>query len=364
MVSNGARRTFDAPRRTLITAYLRLLGRRRSRAGNGLGPLRDEVDLRLRGVLSETLGVDAEQLDADTCLGDDLAVDSLDLLDVLMRVEEAFGVVFPERELPAIVTYGDLTGITTALVACRMRARDEALAGPVEVRIGGGVLPRFLRALGPDGYDQEVLRDDLRHARPDELVTVTANGHRPAAKLERALIRASLAGAEVATNAALASDAPPMDDETHAWPAARLVATALAVVDTLGAEREATACGLEGPCPPARNEVGACRAATRERVVAFRAVIEAYVDVLDDRRAVLHDAARELARLDVLRRAVDERATDGMAVRDGYDAITDGLLRAVHGLQSPAAWSRVRLPPRGADRTSAPRQPDRQMLRA
>jgi len=50
------------------------------------------------------LGVEPADLSGDVALEGDLAVDSLDLLEVLGRVEDTFGVVVPDREVATIRT--------------------------------------------------------------------------------------------------------------------------------------------------------------------------------------------------------------------------------------------------------------------
>src|SRR5262245_30054343 len=86
--------------------------------------LHAEIEPRLRVVVAEAIGVKIEKLFHETSLQEDLAVDSLDLLDVLIRAEAEFGVVYPEGEIDAIRTYGDVVGLTTALVACRLRSEE------------------------------------------------------------------------------------------------------------------------------------------------------------------------------------------------------------------------------------------------
>jgi acyl carrier protein len=60
------------------------------------------------GLLTDRLGIGAELLGPHVALGDDLAVDSLDLLDVVIELESAFTIVIPERELDRLCTVADL----------------------------------------------------------------------------------------------------------------------------------------------------------------------------------------------------------------------------------------------------------------
>ena len=348
MVSHGVRRRFAGAGARRIGAYLRMLsGRERGRPG-GLCSLREELAPRLRSVVADAVGVDPDQLDAAVSLGNDLAVDSLDLLELAGRIEDAFDVALPERELGSVTTFGDLLAVVTALVACRMRAR-EVTPSALELRIGDGTMPRFLRAVGPDAYDRELLHDDLRTTRAADGVTLL--GERSSAPLERALVRASLAGADVR---GMVADPPgfeaPLEvaDDVRTWPASRLTALAVALVEDLGAERDASLERLERR--RGARALAARRAATHARVAAFRAVVEPYIDVLADVRSVLYPATGALGRLDVVRDAIDERAIAPADARAAYDTAGDALLAFVQALAPDTAWAATRLPPRGIER--------------
>src|SRR2546429_1363975 len=57
------------------------------------------IEPRLRGVVAERLGVGPEDLQPDVSLTDDLAADSLDLIDVGLALEAECGVVLRRRAL-------------------------------------------------------------------------------------------------------------------------------------------------------------------------------------------------------------------------------------------------------------------------
>ena len=350
MVSHGVRRRFAGAGARRIGAYLRMLSGRGRGRPEGLCSLRDELAPRLRSVVADAIGVDADQLDATVSLGNDLAVDSLDLLELAGRVEDAFDVTLPERELGSVTTFGDLLAVVTALVACRMRAR-EAAPSALELRVGDGAIPRFLRVVGPGAYDRELLHEDVRTVRAADGVTVV--GARSSAPLERALVRASLGGADVR---GVAGDVPGADatlevaEDIRVWPAARLTALAIALVEDLGAERDASLERLERR--RGTRALAARRAATHARVGAFRAVVETYIDVLADVRSVLYPATGALGRLDVVRDAIDERTIAPADAREAYDAAGDALLAFVQALAPDTVWA-TRLPPRRIARDPA-----------
>lgn len=61
----------------------------------------------LRKIVSEVLNVDPREITPETTFADDLGADSLDLLQIVMGMEEAFNVKLDEEELTDIVTVAD-----------------------------------------------------------------------------------------------------------------------------------------------------------------------------------------------------------------------------------------------------------------
>lgn len=62
---------------------------------------------RVQGVVSEQLGVDLEKVTADAEFVQDLNADSLDLVELIMQLEEEFGVEISDEQAESIVTVGD-----------------------------------------------------------------------------------------------------------------------------------------------------------------------------------------------------------------------------------------------------------------
>jgi acyl carrier protein len=54
----------------------------------------------------EVLSVDAAQVTKEASFADDLDADSLDLVELIMSLEEEFGVTVEEEELEGITTIG------------------------------------------------------------------------------------------------------------------------------------------------------------------------------------------------------------------------------------------------------------------
>ena len=62
---------------------------------------------KLVTIMAEQLGVQPQEISTDTLLRDDLAVDSLDLYNLIMVLEEEFNIEIPEEAAAGIVTVGD-----------------------------------------------------------------------------------------------------------------------------------------------------------------------------------------------------------------------------------------------------------------
>lgn len=61
------------------------------------------------GILAEQFGVDASTLNMDTSFVEDLGADSLDVVELMMSIEEAFDIdEISEEEAVNIQTIGDL----------------------------------------------------------------------------------------------------------------------------------------------------------------------------------------------------------------------------------------------------------------
>ncbi len=60
---------------------------------------RDEVFQKVQGVLVDALGVDEEEVTPTATLMGDLGAESIDFLDIVFRLEKAFGMKVPREEL-------------------------------------------------------------------------------------------------------------------------------------------------------------------------------------------------------------------------------------------------------------------------
>ena len=85
------------------------------------------VEPRVRRVVADRLGVSLEELAPDVSLIDDLAADSLDLVELAVEIERQFGITMPESLIDEIRTYGDV--VDTVQRLSRAQRDAEAAAG-------------------------------------------------------------------------------------------------------------------------------------------------------------------------------------------------------------------------------------------
>ncbi|MGH3073665.1 MAG: acyl carrier protein [Gaiellales bacterium] len=67
---------------------------------------REEALERVRGILVEQLGVDEEQVTEDASFQADLDADSLDLVELIMELEDQFGLKISDEDAQQIATVG------------------------------------------------------------------------------------------------------------------------------------------------------------------------------------------------------------------------------------------------------------------
>ena len=62
---------------------------------------------KLKGIISEVLNVDADEIKMETSFVDDLGADSLDVFQIIMGIEEEFEIEIDNEEAEKIVTVAD-----------------------------------------------------------------------------------------------------------------------------------------------------------------------------------------------------------------------------------------------------------------
>ena len=66
----------------------------------------EEVLDQVKQILVQQLGVDEDQVTPEASFQDDLDADSLDLVELIMELEDQFGVKIPDEEAQGIGTVG------------------------------------------------------------------------------------------------------------------------------------------------------------------------------------------------------------------------------------------------------------------
>ena len=62
---------------------------------------------RVKKIVVEHLGVEADKVTDDASFIDDLGADSLDVFQIIMGIEEEFDIEIPNEEAEKIITVGD-----------------------------------------------------------------------------------------------------------------------------------------------------------------------------------------------------------------------------------------------------------------
>ena len=62
---------------------------------------------RLISAIAEVLDIEEDKITTDSKFVDDLGADSLDVLEIIMGIEDEFGIQVPTDEAESIVTVGD-----------------------------------------------------------------------------------------------------------------------------------------------------------------------------------------------------------------------------------------------------------------
>ena len=93
---------------------------------------REEIYSKVQAVLVDALGVDEDEVKPDAVIRDDLGAESIDFLDIMFRLEKAFGIKIPKGEMmpeniandPNIVKDGVVTPGGIAMLKEKMPHSD------------------------------------------------------------------------------------------------------------------------------------------------------------------------------------------------------------------------------------------------
>ena len=72
------------------------------------------VQPKVKEVIVEQLGVDPERVRPEASFIDDLGADSLDIVELVMAMEEEFGIEIPDEDAEKLKTVGDVASYLQA----------------------------------------------------------------------------------------------------------------------------------------------------------------------------------------------------------------------------------------------------------
>lgn len=67
----------------------------------------EEIFAKVKEVIAEQLSVEDDDVTADASFFDDLGADSLDIVELVMALEDSFGISIPDEDAESIKTVGD-----------------------------------------------------------------------------------------------------------------------------------------------------------------------------------------------------------------------------------------------------------------
>ncbi len=71
---------------------------------------------KIQEMLAEALNLPVEKITADAKIVDDLGADSLDVVELLSRLEDEYGTTIPDEDVENLVTVGDVAAELEKLV--------------------------------------------------------------------------------------------------------------------------------------------------------------------------------------------------------------------------------------------------------
>ena len=77
----------------------------------------DGIELQIRSILAAQLGLEPAEIRPEANILDDLGADSLDVVEMVMSLEQAFDIEMPDDEVEAMRTIADLERFVASALA-------------------------------------------------------------------------------------------------------------------------------------------------------------------------------------------------------------------------------------------------------
>jgi len=97
---------------------------------------RDEIQARIIGMIAETFELDVEGITADSRLYEDLDLDSIDALDMVVKLQEFMNRRVNEGELRQLRTVGDVVNLVVEASVAGADEREPEAEAEAEEQAG------------------------------------------------------------------------------------------------------------------------------------------------------------------------------------------------------------------------------------
>lgn len=69
---------------------------------------------KIVNIIAQQLGCDPDKITEDSSVAEELGADSLDIVEILMSVEDCFGITVPDDDIPGLKTVREIVSYVEA----------------------------------------------------------------------------------------------------------------------------------------------------------------------------------------------------------------------------------------------------------